>query len=232
MIFRAFWGEPCHEAVELEHGHLAHADVPTNPANGEVEDTEVGFPGPEHAIAERELPMKVAMGLLAVLAVVGGVLQIPGVDHVLSQLPLPRLRRLAPVRPRALDGQRVARPDRRADRRRRRHRDLLPAVRRQARSAARTAGAPRADPHVPRQQVVLRRADRLRDRPPGPRDRAADRVGARADRDRRRGHERRRRRGAGRSAGIRRAQTGFLRYYAAAVVLGLSAVALYFLIVS
>ena len=48
MIFRAFFGEPCAEARELEQGHLAHAEVPTNPATGEVEDTDVGFPGPEH----------------------------------------------------------------------------------------------------------------------------------------------------------------------------------------
>ncbi len=80
MIFRAFFGEPCAEARELEHGHLAHADVPRNPQTGEEEDTDVGFPGPEHAIAERELPMKVAMSILAVLATVGGVIQIPGVD--------------------------------------------------------------------------------------------------------------------------------------------------------
>ena len=39
-----------------------HAEVPTNPATGEEEDTDVGFPGPEHHIAERALPMKVAMG--------------------------------------------------------------------------------------------------------------------------------------------------------------------------
>ena len=32
------------------------------------------------------------------------------------------------------------------------------------------------------------------------------------------------------SAAVRRAQTGFLRYYAALMVVGLSAVALYFLI--
>ena len=46
---------------------------------GEIEDTDVGFPGPEHHIAERELPMKIAMGALAVLATIGGVVQIPGV---------------------------------------------------------------------------------------------------------------------------------------------------------
>ena len=58
-------------------GHLHHAPEPRNPATGEVEDTDVGFPGPEHHIAERERPMKVAMGVLAVLARIGGVLQIP-----------------------------------------------------------------------------------------------------------------------------------------------------------
>ena len=33
MIFRAFFGDPCPEAVELEHGHLAHAEIPTQPAD-------------------------------------------------------------------------------------------------------------------------------------------------------------------------------------------------------
>src|SRR5205085_10903032 len=80
MIFRAFYREPCEEARELEHGHLAHADVPRNPMTGEEEDTDIGFPGPGHYIAEREIPMKVAMSALAVLALIGGVIQIPGVD--------------------------------------------------------------------------------------------------------------------------------------------------------
>jgi NADH-quinone oxidoreductase subunit L len=80
MIFRTFFGDPVPEAVELEHGHLAHAEVPRNPMTGEVEDTDVGFPGPDHFIAEREWPMKIAMSVLAVLAVVGGLIQIPGVD--------------------------------------------------------------------------------------------------------------------------------------------------------
>ena len=77
MIFRAFLGAPCPEAVELEHGHLHHPEQPTNPATGEVEDTDVGFPGPDHAIAERNLPMRVAMGTLALLAIVGGIVAIP-----------------------------------------------------------------------------------------------------------------------------------------------------------
>ena len=83
MIFRAFFGEPSEEARELEHGHLFHAEHPTNPMTGEIEDTDVGFPGPEHHIAEREFPMKLAMGALAVLAVIGGVVQVP---HVTSEL--------------------------------------------------------------------------------------------------------------------------------------------------
>jgi NADH-quinone oxidoreductase subunit L len=84
MIFRAFYGDPVPEAVELEHGHLAHAEVPRNPATGEEEDTDVGFPGPEHFVAEREIPMKIAMGLLALGATVAGALQIPGVDDVVE----------------------------------------------------------------------------------------------------------------------------------------------------
>ena len=81
MIFRAFWGEPCAEARELEEGHLHHAAEHTNPATGEIEDTDVGFPGADHHIAEREGPMKIAMGVLAVLAVVGGIVQIPTVNE-------------------------------------------------------------------------------------------------------------------------------------------------------
>jgi NADH-quinone oxidoreductase subunit L len=78
MIFRAFYGEPVAEARELiETGHVHHAEEPINPATGEVEDTDIGFPGPDHHIAEREAPMKIAMGALAVLACVAGLLQVP-----------------------------------------------------------------------------------------------------------------------------------------------------------
>ncbi len=85
MIFRAFFGDPVPEAVELEHGHLAHHDVPTNPQTGEAEDTDVGFPGPEHHIAERDVAMKLPMTILAILAVIGGFLQIPGVDDTVTR---------------------------------------------------------------------------------------------------------------------------------------------------
>jgi NADH-quinone oxidoreductase subunit L len=82
MIFRAFYGDPVAEAKEFEHGHLHHKEVPTNPANGEVEDTDVGFPGPYHTVAERALPMRVAMTVLAIGAIGAGLVQIPGVDDV------------------------------------------------------------------------------------------------------------------------------------------------------
>jgi len=84
MIFRAFHGEPVPEARELEAGHLHHAEHPSNPATGELEDTGVGFPGPIHAIAERALPMRIAMGLLALGAVGAGLVQIPKVDFVID----------------------------------------------------------------------------------------------------------------------------------------------------
>ncbi|MDQ6779455.1 MAG: NADH-quinone oxidoreductase subunit L [Actinomycetota bacterium] len=89
MIFRAFLGDPCPEAKALEEGHLAHAEQPVNPLTGEPEDTDVGYPGPEHRIAEREWPMKMAMGLLAVLALLGGALQIPGVDNAITRFLAP-----------------------------------------------------------------------------------------------------------------------------------------------
>jgi NADH-quinone oxidoreductase subunit L len=59
MVFRVFHGDAVPEAESLE----------------------VGFPGAEHHIAERELPMKFAMGALAVLSVVGGIVAIPGVTE-------------------------------------------------------------------------------------------------------------------------------------------------------
>jgi NADH-quinone oxidoreductase subunit L len=85
MIFRAFFGEPCPEARSLEGGHLAHAEVPRNPMTGEEEDTDVGFPGPGHFVAERQIPMKLAMSTLAGLAIVGGFIQLPGVDDVVGR---------------------------------------------------------------------------------------------------------------------------------------------------
>jgi NADH-quinone oxidoreductase subunit L len=83
MIFRVFGGDPCEEARELEHGRLHHGE-PFNPATGEAEDTDVGYPGPEHHIAERERPMAGAMALLAVGAIFSGFLQVPEVTHVID----------------------------------------------------------------------------------------------------------------------------------------------------
>jgi len=83
MVFRVFYGDPVPEARELEEGHLAHHD-PANPMTGEAEDTDIGFPGPEHHIAERDWPMKAAMGPLAVLALIAGVVQVPGVSDAVE----------------------------------------------------------------------------------------------------------------------------------------------------
>jgi NADH-quinone oxidoreductase subunit L len=83
MVFRVFYGEPIPEARELEEGHLAHHD-PSNPMTGEPEDTDVGFPGPEHHIAERDWPMKAAMAPLAFLALFAGLVQAPGVSDTIE----------------------------------------------------------------------------------------------------------------------------------------------------
>jgi NADH-quinone oxidoreductase subunit L len=82
--FRVVYGEPVPEARELEQGHIHHAE-PENPATGEREDTDVGFPGPSHQIAEREWPMKIAMSILAFGALFAGFLQIPGVDDAVHR---------------------------------------------------------------------------------------------------------------------------------------------------
>jgi NADH-quinone oxidoreductase subunit L len=84
MVFRVFFGEQAPEAAELEAGQLAHGEH-VNPLSGEHEDTDVGFPGAEHHIAERDWPMRLAMAPLAVLSVVGGIVLIPGVTDWLEK---------------------------------------------------------------------------------------------------------------------------------------------------
>jgi NADH-quinone oxidoreductase subunit L len=89
LVFRVLGGDECDEARELrESGHVVHAE-PENPATGELEDTDVGFPGPEHHIAEGALPMRVAMAALGLLALVGGLVQVPGVDEVIHNFLAP-----------------------------------------------------------------------------------------------------------------------------------------------
>jgi NADH-quinone oxidoreductase subunit L len=85
LIFRVLPGKPCPEAQELiDTGHVHHAH-PFNPATGEEEDTDVGFPGSEHHIAEQSTPMRIAMAVLAFLALFGGLVQVPGVDETITR---------------------------------------------------------------------------------------------------------------------------------------------------
>jgi NADH-quinone oxidoreductase subunit L len=84
LIFRVLPGRPCPEAQELiDSGHVHHAH-PFNPATGEEEDTDVGFPGAEHHIAEQSASMRVAMAVLAFGALFAGLVQVPGVDSVVA----------------------------------------------------------------------------------------------------------------------------------------------------
>jgi NADH-quinone oxidoreductase subunit L len=83
LVFRVLPGRPCEEAQHLiDTGELYHGP-PVNPASGEREDTEVGFPGADHHIAEQSWPMAVAMAVLAFGALFAGLIQVPGVDNVL-----------------------------------------------------------------------------------------------------------------------------------------------------
>jgi len=85
IIFRILPGKPCEEAQYLiDHGHVAHGE-PLNPQTLEPEDTDIGYPGEEHHIAEQAPGMKIAMAILGFLALVGGLLQIPGVDEVITK---------------------------------------------------------------------------------------------------------------------------------------------------
>src|SRR3954465_7992092 len=83
MLFRTFFGEQAPEAGQLMGGGLGPRGHRT-PATGEEEDTDVGFPGPEHWIAERAPAMRLAMAPLGLLALVGGFAGVPGVSHVLE----------------------------------------------------------------------------------------------------------------------------------------------------
>jgi NADH-quinone oxidoreductase subunit L len=83
LIFRVLPGKPCEEAQHLiDTGELYHGPA-INPANEELEDAEVGFPGAHHHIAEQSRPMAVAMAVLSVGALFAGLIQVPGVDNVL-----------------------------------------------------------------------------------------------------------------------------------------------------
>jgi NADH-quinone oxidoreductase subunit L len=83
IVFRVFYGNPCKEALELEGGQLAHHE-PVNPHTLESEDTDVGFPGKVHHIAERSWPMAVGMAVLGFGALFGGYIQVPGIDATLE----------------------------------------------------------------------------------------------------------------------------------------------------
>ena len=194
IVFRVVYREPCPEARELEHGHLAHAE-PQNPMTGEKEDTDVGFPGPEHQIAERARPMAIAMALLGVAAIFGGLVQVPGVDHVLDTFLEPTFEDSPLFRDvHVPTGGRLGRPRGRrgAGPARDRHR-LLPLRGRPADPRA-AAGEGARRLRLPGQQVVLRRALRRARLPAGDRDRPLRQRGAGAGRragDRRRDGRRR-----------------------------------------
>ena len=119
MVFRVFYGDPVPEAAELEGGHVAHGE-PMNPMTGEAEDTDVGFPGAEHHVAERAWPMKAAMGPLALPVDHRRLPRRPGPQRRDREVPRADLRGLALPGHRAVQRRRVRRAgDRRRDRRRR-----------------------------------------------------------------------------------------------------------------
>ena len=85
MVFRVFGGEPHARRRASSSRATSHHAEPVNPITGEREDTDVGYPGPEHHIAERE---RVDGGRRwrswPCCRCSAGVLQIPGVTHVVE----------------------------------------------------------------------------------------------------------------------------------------------------
>lgn len=82
MIFRAFWGRRSPRRRSSRRAPAPPARAP-QPGDGRARGHRRRLPGPEHHIAERATPMRLAMGTLAVLAVLGGLLGIP---HVFTPL--------------------------------------------------------------------------------------------------------------------------------------------------
>ncbi len=232
LIFRVLPGRPCHEAQELiETGHLHHGE-PINPANEELEDPDVGFPGAHHHIAEQSKPMAVAMAVLAFGALFAGLIQVPGVDRRALRLPRAGLRRLA-AEPRSTRASAPSGAAWRSAARSRCSASPPPTCSGCARPELPAPLPPAAAPRLParRQQVVLRRADRL------PVVRPALAIGRFANRTFERvvvdglvnGTE------DVVSAGgrvVRLVQSGFVRSYALLLIAGFAGLALYFLLVS
>ena len=229
MVFRVFFRSPVPEARELEQGHPHHGE-PHNPATGEPEDKHVGFDGTEHHNAETTWTMKFAMAPLALGAVIAGYVADPGGDGHARELPRAHVRRLALHRRHAHRRLRVRRPGRGSIMAflgiglafviYMRRRELRLVIR------ERFDGGP----HLPRQQVVLRRDLRRRGGPSHRRVRALRAtvietrfvqgaiVGGAVGLVR-----------AGSSA-ARTVQSGYLRGYAALLVIGVTALGVYFLI--
>ncbi len=84
MVFRVFFGPPVPRGARARSRATWPTARTSTPPPGEEEDTDVGFPGSEHHIAEREWLMKAAMAPLAVLALIAGVLGVPGVTDTLE----------------------------------------------------------------------------------------------------------------------------------------------------
>ena len=163
MIFRAFWGEPCAGGARARGA--ATSTIPRRPSTRPTARSRTptsASRGPSTTSPSASCPMKIAMGAAGrARRRSAGVVQVPGVDRALDELPR---RRRSPTR--RCD----ARPERRAHRVRagaRRRARASPASRRlrdlggAARHARAHARALRAAVQALRQQVVLRRADRL-----------------------------------------------------------------------
>ena len=129
MIFRAFFGDPCEEAVELEHGHLHHPEWASTPTTASSRTpTSVPRPRPQHRRAQ--LDDEVPDGDARRAGADRRRDRDPRRRRHAHQIPAPDVRHVAAVRVGPSTGAGLARPDHRCADRGRRHldrvRDLYP----------------------------------------------------------------------------------------------------------
>ena len=232
MIFRAFHGEPVAEARELEEGHLHHAESPPTPPPARWRTPTSASPARRTRSPSARCRCELAMGVLAVGAVGAGLVQIPKVDFVVDDFLQPSFADSALYEPHTRNGLLWFGLALGTAARAGGHRARLPHLGRRGPGAPRRVRA-RLRPLYTLfvAQVVLRRADRCpRSCARPPRSAPSRATPSSGCSSRTRWSAARRALVRAGSAAVRAAQSGFVRYYAALLVLGVAGVGFYFLL--
>ena len=192
LIFRVLPGRPCKEAQELiDTGHVAPRARRSTRRPAKRRTPTSASRAPSTTSPSSRAPMRVAMGVLAFLALFAGLVQVPGVDETITNFLDPvfadsPLAAIAPSVGAAWAGLAIGAAISLAGI------GIAYWLYIAAPGDAGGADPPlRPAPHLPRQQVVLRRGDRPPRRPPGAGDRPLRQPRLRALRRRRPRHRHR-----------------------------------------